>query len=36
MLLLFDDGMSCKEIAKVLYPDDDTIRYWYELYSEKA
>src|SRR6516162_7901254 len=34
-LLLLDDGMSCEEIAKVLYLDDDTIRYWYELYSEK-
>jgi transposase len=35
-LLLLDDGMSCEEIAKVLYLDDDTIRYWYELYSEKG
>jgi transposase len=35
-LLLLDDGMSCQEIAKVLYLDDDTIRYWYELYSEKG
>jgi len=35
-LLLLDDGMSCDEIAKVLYLDDDTIRYWYELYSEKG
>jgi transposase len=34
-LLLLDDGMSCEEIAKVLYLDDDTIRYWYELYSER-
>jgi hypothetical protein len=25
-LLLLDDGMSCEEIAKVLYLDDDTIR----------
>jgi transposase len=31
-LLLLDDGMSCEEI----YLDDDTIRYWYELYSEKG
>jgi len=35
-LLLLDDGMSCEEIAKVLYLDDDTIRYWYELYNEKG
>jgi transposase len=35
-LLLLDDGMSCQEIAKVLYLDDDTIRYWYELYNEKG
>ena len=27
-LLLLDDGMSCEAIAKVLYLDDDTIRYW--------
>jgi hypothetical protein len=27
-LLLLDDGMSCAAIAKVLYLDDDTIRYW--------
>jgi len=35
-LLLLDDGMSCEEIAKVLYLDDDTIRYWYQLYREKG
>src|SRR6516164_2520410 len=35
-LLLLDDGMSCEEIAKVLYLDDDTIRYWYQLYSQKG
>jgi Winged helix-turn helix len=35
-LLLLDHGMSCEEIAKVLYLDDDTIRYWYHLYSEKG
>src|SRR5262245_31127765 len=35
-LLLLDDGMSCEAIAKVLYLDDDTIRYWYQLYSEKG
>ena len=26
--------MSCEAIVKVLYLDDDTIRYGYELYSE--
>src|SRR5947209_1744106 len=35
-LLLLDDGMSCAAIAKVLYLDDDTIRYWHELYGEKG
>src|SRR6266699_2407423 len=35
-LLLLDDGMSCAAIAKVLYLDDDTIRYWYELFGEKG
>ena len=35
-LLLLDDGMSCEAIAKVLYLDDDTIRYWYKLYGEKG
>src|ERR1700687_1808312 len=35
-LLLLDDGLSCEAIAKVLYMDDDTIRYWHELYQEKG
>src|SRR5215472_7274664 len=35
-LLLLDDGMSCEAVAKVLYLDDDTIRYWYKLYQEKG
>ena len=35
-LLLLDDGMSCEAIAKVLYLDDDTIRYWHQLYGEKG
>ena len=35
-LLLLDDGMSCMAVAKVLYLDDDTIRYWYQLYGEKG
>ena len=28
--------MSCEAIAKVLYLDDDTIRYWYKLFGEKG
>jgi transposase len=35
-LLLLDDGLSCEAVAKVLYLDDDTIRYWYKLYHEKG
>src|SRR5262245_14602697 len=35
-LLLLDDGTSCAAIAKVLYLDDDTIRYSYQLYGEKG
>ena len=35
-LLLLDDGMSCGAVAKVLYLDDDTIRYWHKLYQEKG
>jgi transposase len=35
-LLLLDDGLSCQAIGKVLYMDDDTIRYWHELYQEKG
>src|SRR6202051_1847068 len=35
-LLLLDDGMSCAAIAKVLYLDDDTIHYWYQLFGEKG
>lgn len=31
-ILLLDDGMSCVQIAKVLYLDDDTIREWYKRY----
>jgi transposase len=35
-LLLLDDGLSCTEVAKVLYLDDDTIRDWYRLYEERG
>lgn len=33
-LLLLDDGLSCMEVAKVLYLDDDTVRDWAKLHSE--
>jgi len=26
--------MSCSDVAKVLFLDDDTIRTWYRLYQE--
>jgi len=32
-ILLLDDGLSCVEIAKVLYLDDDTVRGWYERWA---
>ena len=28
--------MSCEKIAKVLYLDDDTIRYWYPIVPQKG
>ena len=31
-LLLLDDGMSCAQIAKVLFLDDDTVRSWHKQY----
>ena len=31
-LLLLDDGMSCVQIAKVLFLDDDTVRSWHKQY----
>ena len=33
-MLLLDDGLSCEEVAKVLYLDDDTVRGWAKLYGE--
>jgi transposase len=33
-LALLDGGMSCQEVAKVLFFDDDTIRGWYELFEQ--
>jgi transposase len=35
-LLLLDDGWSCEKTAEALYMDDDTIRYWHELYQQKG
>lgn len=35
-LLLLDKGWSCKRVAEALFMDDDTIRYWHELYQEKG
>jgi transposase len=32
-ILLLDDGMSCEQVAKVLYIDDDTVRTWYGQYQ---
>jgi transposase len=31
-ILLLDDGLSCAEVAKVLYLDDDTARTWLKRY----
>ena len=31
-LLLLDTGMSCSQIAKVLFLDDDTVRSWHMQY----
>ena len=33
-LALLDGGMSCQEVAKVLFFDDDTIRGWYDLFEQ--
>ena len=33
-LLLLDNGMSCVDVAKVLFIDDDTVRTWRRLYEE--
>ena len=35
-LVLWDDGMSCAAVAKVLLLDDDTIRTWHQLYEEEG
>lgn len=31
-LLLLDDGLSCEQVARVLYVDDDTVRGWHERF----
>jgi transposase len=31
-LLLLHEGMSCSQIAKVLFLDDDTVRSWHKQY----
>jgi transposase len=31
-VLLLDDGLSCEQVARVLYVDDDTVRGWRERY----
>ncbi len=31
-ILLLDDGLSCADVAKVLYLDDDTVRTWFKRY----
>ena len=33
-ILLLDDGLSCEQVAKVLYIDDDTVRTWRRIYDE--
>jgi len=33
-VLLLDDGLSCEQVAKVLYLDDDTVRSWAKRYGE--
>ena len=35
-LLLLDNGMSCVQIAKVLFLDDDTVRSWHKQYWLKT
>ncbi len=32
-ILLLDDGLSCTDVAKVLYLDDDTVRTWFKRYQ---
>jgi transposase len=33
-LVLLDNGMSCAQVARILFIDDDTVRDWHRLYLE--
>jgi transposase len=35
-LVLLDNGMSCVDVARLLFLDDDTIRSWHRLYLESG
>jgi hypothetical protein len=35
-LVLLDQDMSCGDVAKVLLPDDDTVRTWHRLYETEG
>jgi transposase len=35
-LVLLDDGMNCRDVARVLLLDDDTVRTWHRLYEEEG
>jgi transposase len=35
-LVLLDDGLSCEQVAAVLFLDDDTIRRWHALFLEEG
>ena len=35
-LVLLDDGLSCGQVAKVLYIDGDTIRQWHGRFAEQG
>lgn len=35
-LLLLDKGWNCERVAEALFMDDDTIRYWHELWTQQG
>ena len=35
-LLLLDKGWNCERVAEALFMDDDTIRYWHELWTQRG
>jgi transposase len=35
-ILLLDEGLSCQDVAKVLFFDDDTIRGWMRLFEQRG